>query len=333
MNLKFVIPILILLICFGCEKTFIKKAEVTPTAIFDEFWNGVDQRYTFFPLKRIDWNEVRDFFEPFVSDDIAEDSLFIIMASMLNTLKDGHNNLISDRHFYGYSGYFSNFPENFNDTLLRESYYATHGFNSYGPFHVSIIGDIGYLRYESFGNEFTDDEIDAAVAKIRHTKGLIIDIRHNEGGLVHNVPRLAGRFATNKTLVGHKKFKTGPDHNDISSPISIYVEPLGQRQYKKPIVLLTNRRSYSASSFFALHMQALSNVTIIGDKTGGGGGIPVEYELSNGWIYNVSNSLFLAPDGYNIEDGVLPDIYVNMTQSDQNQGLDSIIEQALKELQ
>jgi C-terminal processing protease CtpA/Prc len=96
----------------------------------------------------------------------------------------------------------------------------------------------------------------------------------------------------------------------------------------KPIVVLINRHSYSATNFFAAFMSTLPNVTLIGDKSGGGGGIPVSFELPNGWAFRLSATRTYLPDGTNIEDGIAPDIYQNTGPEDEVKGMDAILERA-----
>jgi hypothetical protein len=94
----------------------------------------------------------------------------------------------------------------------------------------------------------------------------------------------------------------------------------------KPIVVLVNRHSYSATNFFSAYMSTLPNVTLIGDQSGGGGGVPVSFELPNGWKFRISATRTYLPDGYNIERGIEPDIYQTTGPAEELQGVDAIIE-------
>lgn len=94
----------------------------------------------------------------------------------------------------------------------------------------------------------------------------------------------------------------------------------------KPIVVLVNRHSYSATNFFSAYMSTLPNVTLIGDQSGGGGGVPVSFELPNGWKFRISATRTYLPDGYNIERGIEPDIYQTTGPAEELRGIDAIIE-------
>jgi C-terminal processing protease CtpA/Prc len=70
-------------------------------------------------------------------------------------------------------------------------------------------------------------------------------------------------------------------------------------------------------------------VTLVGDRTGGGGGIPISADLPNGWQYRFSATYQTLPDGFNIEHGIAPDIEVQTTVQDELNGRDAIIEKAI----
>ena len=77
----------------GCEKAFMHQTEPTATRTFDYLWHIVDQQYSMFDVKNVDWNTVYDTLRPQVRDGMSSDSLFTLCASMLGTLRDGHVNL------------------------------------------------------------------------------------------------------------------------------------------------------------------------------------------------------------------------------------------------
>ena len=75
-------------------------------------------------------------------------------------------------------------------------------------------------------------------------------------------------------------------------------------------------------------MRELPLVTIIGDKTGGGSGLPFTSELPNGWGVRFSACPILNAQKEHTEFGIDPDIKVDMNESDQQRGEDTIIETA-----
>ena len=67
---------------------------------------------------------------------------------------------------------------------------------------------------------------------------------------------------------------------------------------------------------------------IIGDKTGGGSGLPFSSELPNGWSVRFSASPMYDPNMKHLEFGIEPDIKVDMSSEDMSKGIDTIIETA-----
>ncbi len=74
---------------------------------------------------------------------------------------------------------------------------------------------------------------------------------------------------------------------------------------------------------------ALDNFTLIGDTTGGGLGAPNGGQLPNGWTYRFSVSQTIASDGGNYENGVPPDIQIDLDPNEALNGIDTILERAI----
>ena len=182
------------------------------------------------------------------------------------------------------------------------------------------------MRYESFSSGIGNGNLDEILSYLAVCNGLIIDVRSNGGGNVTNSTRITARFTNEKVLTGYIRHKTGKGHNDFSEPYPIELEPGNSIRWQKKVVVLTNRRSYSATNDFVNQMSCLPNVTIIGDKTGGGSGLPFSSELPNGWGVRFSASPHLDADKQHIEFGIDPDEKVDMDEDDTKS--DAIIERA-----
>ena len=76
-------------------------------------------------------------------------------------------------------------------------------------------------------------------------------------------------------------------------------------------------------------MKQLPNVTVVGDTTGGGCGLPFTSELPNGWSVRFSAAVIRDAEGKLTEFGVEPDIKVDMTEADRQAGHDTILDTAL----
>ncbi len=196
-----------------------------------------------------------------------------------------------------------------------------------GPlFHSILTGNIGYIYYESFAKPFTDDQLDAVLARfnaIPNLKGIIFDVRDNGGGDPANAYRFFKRIVQSQpTLLYRTKYKNGSAHNDFSeeSRKASLSRLLDKVRYTGKIAVLANRKCYSACNFFVAGCKAFPQVKIFGDQTGGGGGQPTGFELPNNWSVNFSGSISALPNGFIIENGVLPDFPVSLSAAGRSPG-------------
>ena len=165
-------------------------------------------------------------------------------------------------------------------------------------------------------------------------RGLIIDIRDNGGGSLTNVETLVARFIDRPTLVGYISHKTGPGHDDFSEPYAITYNPAGpgRVRWAKPVVVLTNRSTFSAANNFASVMKLLPGVRIAGATTGGGSGMPYSSEIPCGWSVRFSACSMLDANGVSTEGGVTPTegCAVDMDPQDALNGKDTMLEKAME---
>lgn len=319
---------LLLLILFlqSCEMTDM-QFDNNPRGNFDALWTILDRNYCFFEYKNIDWDSVYTDYSARITSDINNDALFKLMGEMLAELKDGHVNLSASHDMTRYWQWQDDYPANFDPTIQK--HYLGTDFSVASGMRYKILEDnVGYLYYGSFSSDVGEGNLDQVLNRMALCHGLIIDVRNNGGGSLTNVERITGRFFNERTLIGYISHKIGIGHNDFSPLYPKYVESSDRVRYQKPVVVLTNRGCYSATNEFVSIMKYAPNVTVMGDKTGGGSGLPFTSELPNGWSIRFSASPMFNAEKEQIEFGVEPDIYVNMQQSDKDKNKDTIIEQA-----
>jgi C-terminal processing protease CtpA/Prc len=255
------------------------------------------------------------------------EQLFEVLSEMLSELRDGHVNLSTSYDFARYWKWHENYPSNFSETLLRP--YLDTDYRIAAGLRYKILDDnIGYVYYESFSDGIGDGNIDEVIYHFMACRGLIIDIRNNGGGMLTNAEKLAARFIQEPKLVGYIQHKTGTGHNDFSAMEEQWLKPSSNMRWHKPVCVLTNRSVYSAANEFVKYMKQMPNVTIVGDKTGGGAGLPYSDMLPNGWAVRFSACPMYDVQKQSTEFGIEPDLYVSLTDEDFNRGEDTIIELA-----
>lgn len=304
----------------------------TPQGNFEALWNIIDSQYCFLDYKNkeygLDWDAIYREYKEKLTPNMSNKDLFQVLSSMLEELRDGHVNLVARHETSQYREWYDSYPANFMDTIQR-IYLGKDYVVSSGLKYKILEDNIAYVYYESFNSAVGESNLDEVLNELAICDGLILDVRNNGGGMLTLSDRWAARFTNEKVLTGYMCHKTGKGHNDFSTPIAVYVEPVTDRvRWQKPVVVLTNRRSYSSTNDFVNKMKQFPKVVIVGDKTGGGSGLPFSSELPNGWSVRFSASPMYDPDMKHIEFGIEPDIKVDMTSEDIQKGKDTLIETA-----
>lgn len=317
----------LLLTLLPCSCIGEEEFDNTPTGNFEALWKIIDEQYCFLDYKGIDWNAIHHQYAPLITDDMSSEGLFEVLGNMLAELKDGHVNLYSTSNMARYWDWYLDYPRNFSESLVEQ--YLGRDYRIAGGAKYRILDDnIGYVYYGDFSNGIGHGNMNEILSYLAICRGLIIDVRNNGGGALTYATLMAEHFTNERVLTGYIQHKTGPGHNDFSSPEPIYVEPSDGIRWQKPVMLLTNRHSYSATNDFVNTMSCFPQVTLVGDKTGGGSGLPFSSELPNGWGVRFSASPHLNAQKEQIEFGIDPDVKVDMLAEDEAQGLDTIIETA-----
>ncbi len=315
------------IILMGCSNKV--DFENNPQGNFSALWTILDENYCFFEYKNIDWDSVYRAYKPRVKNDMSSDAFFDEMADMLSTLKDGHVNLIAPHDIGRYWNWSEDFPANYNATIIKDNYLGKK-YSIVGGIRYKILpaDSVGYIRYDSFSSNISNSGLTEIIKRLSACAGIIIDIRSNGGGSLSNVDILASRFFEEKTLVGYITHKTGKEHNYFSDFYPKYIESYSGIRFQKKVVVLTNRGCYSAANDFVNTMKYAPNTIIVGDRTGGGSGLPFSSELPNGWSVRFSASPIYNVEKEHIEFGIEPDVKVEMNNQDMFNGIDTIIEAA-----
>ncbi len=296
---------------------------------FEALWKIMDEHYCFFEYKNIDWEQIHTQYAAKISENMSDVALFDTLSLMLQELEDGHVNLYSSWDIGRYWKWYEDYPTNFDTDLIYNPNYLGTNYRIAGSARCTMLKDsIGYMYYGDFSGSLSENNLDYIFAGFAKCPGIIIDVRNNGGGYLSISESLASRLTNEKILVGYIQHKTGKGHNDFSTPYPKYIEPSERIRYLKPIVVLTNRKCFSATNDFVNAVRMFPNVTILGDRTGGGGGLPFSSELPNGWAVRFSACPSFDANKEQIEFGIDPDIHVDLLPDDAANGYDTLIEAA-----
>ena len=302
-----------------------------PRGNFEALWKIVDEHYCFFDYKKeqygLDWNAIYDKYSRQIADDMTDNQLFEVLGNMLGELKDGHVNMYSSWDVARNWSWHENYPSNLSDTLINR-YLGTDYRISSGMRYRILDDNIGYIRLQSFASAMGEGNLDEILYYLMPCNALIIDIRDNGGGLITSAEQLAARFTNTPLHVGYMQHKTGRGHSDFSSMQEQRLKPSKGIRWQKRVAVLTNRSVYSAANEFVKYMRCCPNVVQIGDRTGGGAGMPYSSELPIGWSIRFSACPMYDKDGNSTEFGIAPDYDVQLSQTDLLRGKDTIIEKA-----
>lgn len=329
---RHIISILILPLLL-CSCHHIDEYSNNPQGNFEALWSEIDRHYCFFDQKEVDWNEIHSRYGALVDDKMTSQQLFTLLSQMIDELRDGHTNLSSPFATSYYRAWWSDYPQNYDARLIRQYYFNFH-YRSLGAVDYDFLTEnIGYLHYSSFSSAIGAGNMDYILSYFQSASALIIDVRDNGGGNLSNVEQFVNRFIDHEITAGYLIHKTGPGHSDFSEPFPYKIAPAsnGHITWGKPVIILTNRSTFSAANNFVSIMRLIPGVTVIGDTTGGGSGMPYSSELPNGWGIRFSACSILDANGNTTEFGVdpTPGFEVDMTPEEIAQGRDAILDRAI----
>lgn len=309
------------------------EANNTPTGNFETCWKLIDEHYCFFDYKNkeygLDWAAVRERYRQGVTDDMRSEQLFEVLRRMTAELRDGHVNLSAAHDVARYGAWFDDFPMNFSDSLAHRYLGRSEDFRVGSGLRYRVLSDnVGYIRCASFASPLGSGNLQEMMRALAMCDGLIVDVRSNGGGLLTSAEQLASLFINEPTTRAYMQHKRGPRHDDFSPMEAIRIEPFKGLRWQKPVCILTNRRTFSAANSFVMFLKGLPRVTVIGDRTGGGAGLPFTSELPNGWTLRFSASPMYDSEMRMTEMGIDPDMKVDISSADYARSIDTIIETA-----
>lgn len=316
----------------GCSDFFFpEEPKNTPVENFEVFWTDLDRYYPYFAYKGLKWDSVYHATKPLISPNTTNDQLFDRLDGIVRYLRDGHVDVWAGSKVSSFD-FAERYPSNQLPSIAGYLVLRTKNSQvSYG----TLGTDIGYLSLRSFSGSDADfGAVDDVLRefKERSLTRLIVDIRGNGGGSDRYSSRVASRFADQHRVYAYVRYKTGPAHHELGHWLPKSVSPDGER-FDGKVMLLTNRRVFSAAEDFVLAMRILPAVTVVGDTTGGGSGNPLLRTLPNGWRFRVPRWQQVSDKLEFYEGkGLYPDLPVWISEEDRTKNRDTILETAMMEL-
>lgn len=203
--------------------------------------------------------------------------------------------------------------EPFEVTLTRETIKIK-------PVRFRVEGDIGYVRITQFTEQTYDNlrqAIDKLTADIGEDKirGFVIDLRNDPGGLLDQAIMVSDAFLDRGEIVS-----TRPrDPNKVER----YNAKAGDLTRGKPIVVLINGGSASASEIVAGALQDHKRATVLGTRSFGKGSVQTIFPLGGNGGIRLTTARYFTPSGRSIQaQGIGPDIEVQQDIPDELKGKD-----------
>jgi len=191
------------------------------------------------------------------------------------------------------------------------------------PFEMKVPEDISYIRLSSFISRNAAAEFKAILDQSQNKKGFIVDLRSNPGGLLSNAIYISDMFLDGGTIVS----TVDRDGYKETSRASRGVVT------KKPVVVLINKGSASASEIFSGAMKDNQRAIIVGEQSFGKGLVQEINKLPYDAGVNITIQKYLTPNGTDInKKGITPDIVVELTDEDIKNKKDVQLEKAIEVL-
>ncbi|MBL1086927.1 S41 family peptidase [Streptomyces actinomycinicus] len=301
-----------------------------PRARFDALWQTFEENYPFFARKGVDWDAVRDRYRPQVRPNTTGPELFGIFSRMLRPLYDVHVTLEDDDRDFFELRPGTELPSDELETRVKEFVETRDLRHATGRqdfaegliTYADLPGDLGYLRISAFDFYAGDDapyaadrrELDRTLDTVLtadragRLKGLIIDLRVNDGGSDALGIRLAERLTDSPYTAYAKRARNDPDHPDRHTrPEPVRVVPADAPRFTGPIAVLTGGSTVSAGETFTQALFDRPGRTVrIGQPTQGVFSDPLTRTLPGGLSFTLPNEEYLTRTGRTFDGTGIP---------------------------
>jgi carboxyl-terminal processing protease len=320
------------------------RPDSDPAAVLESFIDIFNRHYAFFSERKIDWHMMADVTRKSITTKTTNEELLDVVQNVISKFDDDHVSLVAkiggetmtfntgagktlgalalqaEREHINHHEMFKRWLKAIWSNDIGKRLLNGKGWSrANDKIRYGLIdGQIGYLSIRSMGEFLSDNSdnesgdleavekaMDDAIAKFKGARAVVVDLAINDGGFDKVARRIAGRFATKRTL-GYFKY-AGDSKSD--KPQAVYIEPSKKRRYTGPVYLITSDVTVSAAEILTLSMRALPNVTHVGEATRGSLSDQLWKPLPNGWSLSLSNEVYLDAEGKRWEGvGIPPDV-------------------------
>ena len=328
------LSILIVILLSSCQLFLGPDPDMSPEGVLYSLWKDFNEMHAYIQIRMdrnknfASWEEAYEHYNERLSKN--EIDLFYACSGLLGELADPHVSMYApggyfyslDSSYYTYRQGASFYGEKNEFINLMKRYLKDEGtmMDDDILFYGNFISapDIGYIYISRFVDpqNSTDsygwvENIDKIMDNLHSsTSAIIVDVRYNTGGIIPVMEYIAACFASKQANYLMASTKNGPGPNDFSTPLTFRVTP-SKRPYTKPVIVLTNKASMSASEWFTYAMRKQDHVTHVGTSTAGAFSIQTTRPMINGWYYSISSHKVTDLDGYCYEGfGIRPHVEI-----------------------
>jgi carboxyl-terminal processing protease len=174
-----------------------------------------------------------------------------------------------------------------------------------------LNSQVGYVRLSTFMSEDAGKEMIAALSKLSPARGIILDLRDNQGGLVNNAITISNIFLDRGVIV-YTRGRDGIDRTTFTN-----VKPKTGSMSHQTLVVLVNERSASASEITSGALKDNGRATLVGQKSFGKGLVQAVMKVDDESGMNITIARYLTPNGNDIHKlGITPEYVVEVKPND-----------------
>lgn len=327
----------------GCM-SFSEMQELQPRHLFDLFIETMKENYAFSSERNLDWDSISQDYGNKISDKTTSEELFQVIGDIVPLTKDQHTKIIAEdgrTHQYRVTPSAKFVIDSFNNQSDVDN--LDHFFNSYFAHNYNNISDsllhgkgkkvannqlewgtlnekIGYININSFtgfGSGITrKQQIDTVgfymrkiIDALKEKDAIIVDISFNFGGYDAAGLTIAS-FFTDESLHAYTSqvYNNGEFYNEGE----VKIIPAETINYTKPVYVLMTDVSRSAAESFAMIMDVLPNVKLVGSNTLGTLSGMLGKSIGSFYLTSSNQRLLTSEGEYYEVSGVKPDIRLDV---------------------